>query len=316
MRPRFISRLGSAAIIGAVISFGSLTAAGTAWAQGTTPAVPQSPRPPAITLNPDQDAKRLREQFLVVLKQYPPGLGRLLKLDPSLFSNEPFMAPYPALSAFVNQHPEVKRNTSYFLESIDAYYGGYQRSESNELFRSLVGDIGALIIFVIVVSALGWTVRTFIDYRRWNRLSKTQSEAHAKLLDRFTANDELIAYVKSDAGQKFLESAPIALDSGPRSISAPFSRILWSVQVGLVAAAGGLGLRYVSAKMADDFTSGRVSEDLSQPLYILGVFALSIGVGFVISALVSYFLSRRLGLLNGTGAGTPANRTEIPRSEA
>jgi hypothetical protein len=83
-------------------------------------------------------------------------------------------------------------------------------------------------------------------HRRWGRLAKVQAEAHTKLLDRFTANDELIAYVQSPAGSQFLQSAPIALDPGARRMGAPFNRILWSVQAGLVLGMAGLGLRFIS----------------------------------------------------------------------
>ena len=306
------SRLASAIVLAALL--GGLTPS-RALAQGAAAQAPPAgarQAAPINTFSPDNvDAKRLREQFMLVLKQYPPALGRVLKLDPSLFSNEPFLAPYPLLVAFVNQHQDVKRNPAYFLENVDmSYDGGYrQRSDAMEMWNDLIGGVGGLTIFVIVVTSLGWVVRTLVDYRRWNRLSKTQSEAHAKLLDRFTANDELIAYVQSSAGQKFLESAPIALDTGARALAAPFGRILWSVQAGLVAATGGMGLIYVSSRMATDFVNGRVTEDVSQPIYTMGVFALSLGVGFVLSAVVSYVMSRRLGLLAPGGpAGTVARR--------
>jgi hypothetical protein len=52
-----------------------------------------------------------------------------------------------------------------------------------------------------------------------------QTDAHNnKLLDRLTANEELITYVQSPAGQRFLESAPISME-GPRAIAAPIGRI-------------------------------------------------------------------------------------------
>jgi hypothetical protein len=47
-------------------------------------------------------------------------------------------------------------------------------------------------------------------------LSKVQTEVHTKIVDRFTANDDLLAYIQSPAGSKFLESSPIHLDAGPR----------------------------------------------------------------------------------------------------
>jgi hypothetical protein len=253
-----------------------------------------------VTLPGDvQDAKRLREQFVQVLKQYPPNLGYVLRLDPTLFNNEAFLAPYPAVVAFVAQHPEVKRNTSYFLENFSSdYYSSYRRSDAGQMWDDMFSGVGVLVIFTLILSALGWTIRTFMDYRRWNRLSKTQTDVHTKLLDRFTANDELIAYVQSPAGRKFLESQPITLDTGPKSLAAPFGRILWSVQAGLVAAAAGVGLVYVSSRMAADFVAGRVTEDISQPMFTMGVFALSLGIGFVASAFVAYILSKRLGLMD------------------
>ncbi len=43
----------------------------------------------------DFDAERVREQFYEVLQKYPPALGRVLKLDPSLIANDAYLAPAP-----------------------------------------------------------------------------------------------------------------------------------------------------------------------------------------------------------------------------
>src|SRR5262245_14164952 len=161
------------------------------------------------------DSQIVRKQLMELFKKYPPGVGRVLKLDPSLMSNEPYLAPYPGLMAFFNQYPEVRRNPAFYLEPIDGgYYGGRYRSEAQEIWDNIF--TGAAVAFVVgtMLITFTWIIRTLIDYRRWHRLSKVQAEAHAKLLDRFTANDELIAYVQSPAGTKFLQSAPIALDPG------------------------------------------------------------------------------------------------------
>ncbi len=164
------------------------------------------------------------------------------------------------------------------------------------MWNELLGWMGGLTIAALVATSLGWFIRLLVDYRRWYRLSKVQAEAHNKLLDRMTANEELLAYVQSPAGSRFLESAPIALDPGSRRIGAPFSRILWSVQAGLVLGAAGLGLQYVS---------GKITSEAAQPLYTLGVLAMALGIGFVLSAVVSYALSSRLGLFEKQ---TPAEK--------
>ena len=70
---------------------------------------------------------------------------------------------------------------------------------------------------------------------------QVHTEVHDKLMDRFTANEDLLAYMQTPAAQRFLESAPLPNDSPSRPVGAPFSRILWSVQVGVVLAAGALG---------------------------------------------------------------------------
>jgi hypothetical protein len=253
------------------------------------PPVQAQTQPPSATADSTQRAEEVRSQFLAVMKKYPPELGRILRLDPGLFHNEAYMAPYPALKAFIAQHPAIPRNPGYYLDNY--YSGSYSyRSPGMEMFESLAIGISVFGVTLIVLGAFGWFVRTLVDYRRWQRLSKVQAETHTKLLDRFTANDELLAYVQSAAGSKFLQSAPIALEAGPgsRAISAPFGRILLSAQVGVVLAAAGLGLYYVS---------GRVDQDMTQPLYTLGIFALFVGLGFIASAALSFVLSKRLGLL-------------------
>ena len=80
-----------------------------------------------------------------------------------------------------------------------------------------------------------------------------------------------------------------AIDASPRAVSAPLNRILWSVQAGVVLTASGIGLW---------FAKQSVIEEAAQPLYVIAILAIALGVGFVVSALLSYGLSRQLGLLN------------------
>jgi len=48
-------------------------------------------------------------------------------------------------------------------------------------------------VVLTVIGALTWIIRTVIDHRRWIRMSKVQTEAHSKLLDRLTL--QLAAYI-------------------------------------------------------------------------------------------------------------------------
>ena len=268
-----------------------------AFGQSALAQVPAGQAPPSQA--PGSSAREVREQFMAVMKRYPPELGRMLKQDGGLFYNEAYLAPYPALKAFIAQHPDVARNPGYYLESVQVNY--WDRTPGQEMWRDMTSGVAVFTVVGTVLFAFIWIVRTLIDYRRWHRLSKIQAETHTKLLDRFTANDELMAYVQSPAGSHFLQSMPISLDPGTRAMSAPFGRILLSAQAGIVVAAAGMGLYYVS---------GKVDPELMQPLYTLGIFALFVGVGFVLSAIVSYVLSKRLGLFDPPAPALPPGRHE------
>jgi len=249
--------------------------AGSAMAQSSTP-------------TPEPERRQVRKDFMTVLSKYPPAVAGVLKLDPALLSTDSYLAPYPEIGAFLAKHPEVRRSPAYYFEGIDSggnsyYYDPRERAWNNMMEMFAVGGIMLTIAGVLV-----WLVRTAVDYRRWGRLAKVQAEAHTKLLDRFTGNEELLSYVKSPAGARFLQSSPIALDGNPRAVGAPVSRILWSVQAGVVLAAAGIGMNYVSR---------RIAPDQADPVYMFSVVILSIGLGFIVSAALSYLLSQRLGLL-------------------
>jgi hypothetical protein len=239
-----------------------------------------APAPPVET----REAGQTRDALHQTLAQYPPSVGYVLRLDPSLLTNQNYLATYPALAAFLAQHPEIAHNPGYFLG--DARGFNDPKRDLINFWEQTLAGIAAMTALAIMTSLVVWIIKTVIDYRRWLRLTKIQTDAHNKLLDRLTANDELLAYVQSPAGQRFLESAPIAVE-GPRAIAAPVGRILWSLQVGFVLALGGLGLQYAS---------GRVIEDVQLPLWVVGVLAVAVGGGFLVSAVVSYALSHRLGL--------------------
>lgn len=269
--------------------FVSLLPPSYCWAQGTKAAAPAS----QSVINIEQpDAQRTRGELANLLERYPPALRGALALDPSLLSNPTYLAPYPALLSFLTGHPEIQRNPSFYVgEGSGSRPPQDHNAQVMEIWRDVLNGLAIFAGFGMAIGLLVWLIRTVIDYRRWSRLAKVQTDVHTKLLDRFTANNDLLTYIQSPAGSKFLESSPIKLDAGPRSVGAPLSRILWSVQGGLVLVAGGIGLQVVS---------GRVTDDASQPLHALGVLAIALGLGLVISAIISFVISQRLGLIEPT----------------
>lgn len=251
---------------------------------------PQAQQPIVVT---ETSARDTREQFRQIMQRYPPDLGRILRLDPTLMRNPAYVGQYPALAQFLAAHPEIPQNPEYYLEFVRYSYDYNEprdpRSAVIDMWRNMFEAVGAFMIFLVVAGLLTWLIRTFIDYRRWLRVSKVHTEVHNKLMERFSGSAELLNYIQSPAGRRFLEAAPIPLDAGPRALAAPVARILWSVQAGVVVLAAGLGFQ---------FASGRVIDDVGQGLWLIGILGMALGIGLVSSGFISYVLSRRLGLMD------------------
>jgi hypothetical protein len=249
---------------------------------------PAQPAPPApyVGIEP-QNAQWTRDRLSQLMQRYPPELRSVLSIDPALLSNQSYLAPYPALASFLNEHPEIGRNPSFYFGPA---FNPERESRSLEIgaWRSSISDLEVLIGVVAAFCLIGWLMRNLMDYRRWIRQNKVQTEVHSRLLERLTGNEELLAYIQSPAGAKFLESSPITLDAGPRNMGAPLGRILWTIQAGVVLASGGVGLLMVAARSTDD---------AAEAFHALGLLAVALGAGFVISAIISFMISRHLGLV-------------------
>jgi hypothetical protein len=235
------------------------------------------------------DANSVRETLQEILRQYPPAVGEVLRRDPSLLQRPDYIAPYPQLVGFLQQHPEIARNAQF-------YFGGYDYYENNrrreplppevEALGVLLGGMAGFLGVSAFIGVLTWLVRAIIQHRRWLRLSRVQAEVHSKIMDRMTTNEELLAYIQSPAGRRFLESAPIQAEAdSPRG--APVGPIIWSMMAGIVFATAGIGFRY-SAQW--------VTEQANQAFTVVGVVILALGAGFILSSMMAYFVSSRLGL--------------------
>jgi len=239
----------------------------------------------------ERSARDIRQRLNEILREYPPSLAQVLRLDPSLMTREDYLAPYPALALFIAQHPELSRDPAFYLGQPYGDNSGQEDSRARAIraFGDVMSYFTLLGGFVAFFLLVGFLARLLVDHRRWLRATKTQTDTHTKLIDRLTSNDDLMAYIQSPAGQSLLQPAPVALDYRPRAIGAPVSRILWSVQAGVVLAAGGIGLWFARFNVIDE---------AAQPLYVVAILAVALGIGFVVSALLSFGLSRQLGLLN------------------
>jgi hypothetical protein len=152
------------------------------------------------------------------------------------------------------------------------------REQQKELTMS--EDIVILPIFFGLFGFVAWIVFTTI--RRY-KTAKLHAGVQTKLLEKFGSGQELLAYVQSDAGKRFLES--LAMEQ-----KTPYGRILGAAQAGVILVLLGLALL---------FLRGRVS-GAEEGFLVSGTITLSLGVGFGLSAALSYFLSKSFGLLSET----------------
>jgi len=254
-----------------------------------------------VELGENEKVGRTRAELAALLGQYPPSLGEVLKLDPSLLANENYMSAYPELRNFIQRHPEVARDPSFFFGSIqseleqlkrrateaelESRYG--RNSFANDFFRMVF----PLSVFFAVVFSLIWIIKRIQEHRQWLRVWRTQSEAHSKLLDRMTSNEDLLAYLNTPAGKRFFESSWIPVDTTPTRASVPVGRIIWSVQAGLLLLLGGVSLRFV-------YGDSRLTPDDLVTLNIMSVIGIGLGISFILGAAVSFMISAKLGLID------------------
>jgi len=265
--------------------------------QAVTTQQPAAPAPSPL----HQDANQTRRDFYEVLDQYPPAVGRVMRLDPTLMTNPSYLASYPNIGTFLTQYPDVARNPGYYLERYESNYA-YDRpldpkAQSLRMWEDALTFIGAFAVFCVVMFALFSLIKYVVEYRRWGRISRVNAEVHNKILDRFASNEELLAYVDSPAGRRFLEATPIAPNAPPaRTVGAPYGRILLSVQVGVILVALAIGFMLIT---------GRAIEEVQPVLASLSALSLCLGLGSIVSAAASYVLSRKLGLLEDAPATRP-----------
>lgn len=150
-----------------------------------------------------------------------------------------------------------------------------------------MSDIAPMIATVVMLLVTGWVVKIITYNRRLNKLATMNAELQGKVLDKLGSAQDVVAYLGTEAGSRLLD-APVMEKAGP------YSRILSSIQAGIVLAVAGVGVLVVRS----------MSPGLDQDaMAFLGVIAVALGIGFVLSAVAAHALSKSYGLINGRGAG-------------
>jgi hypothetical protein len=219
-----------------------------------------------------------------------PEIGSEVVRRPTAMSDTNFLHDHPELQAFLESHPLVKSDPRAFISPRE-----WKNEPPPSELADFMSNLAPLTGFACALLAILWVIRTVLENRRWNRSFKMHEEVHTKLIEKFASGQDFNAYMQSEGGRRLLEWTPPTNSSTSRSLPNPVGRILWSLQAGLVLLLMGTGVLLLRSHMwAND----------EPPLLVFGTLGVTLGAGFILSALVSYGLSRHLGLIDGTAQGS------------
>ena len=265
----------------------------------------------------DQELAATQEQLMQLLRTSP-TLTQVVARDPSLLSDQEYVSRNnPQLAQFLVAHPEVARNPEYYLFTHLESKGGRrdqaleravwpdmsqsQNAPFNPNLHEVAGDISGVTAFACFLAALVWLIRQFLENRRWSRIFKLQSDVHGRLIEKFSSTQEIAAYMGTEAGRRFLEAAPIPVGFEPEQrMPNAVARVVWPLQIGVVLVLLCVGLLFLR----------HAGPDMDVPMLVLGTVVLMPGIGFILSAGITWVLAGRLGLIpdNPSAANGPRDR--------
>lgn len=151
-------------------------------------------------------------------------------------------------------------------------------------------DLTSIVALLSVFGSFSFLVWVVTDGIRRRRQLQVVSDFHNKLLERMQTPKELSEFLDSPGGSRFMDS--IAMER-----SHPAHRIMRAAQVGVVLCAAGIGCRLIGAQTL-------IADKASEGFLVIGILLLSVGLGYLVSAGVSYGLSKSFGLFDTEAAGT------------
>ena len=253
----------------------------------------------------EKDLAALQDQLLQELR-VSPTLAEVVARDPSLLSNADYVSRNnPELERFLQAHPEIAQNPDFYL--FNNLHGEHEQpsemlerklwpqmsnQQSSGIDRDLLSDGLPFLVFVCMLAAVLWLTHVLLENRRWGRIFKLQTDVHGKLIERFGTSQEVLTYMSTEAGKRFLEATPIAVGFEHQApVPSPVARVLTPLQIGIVMTLLGVGL----LALRHSISGG------SDALLVIGTVVLMPGLGFIISAGVTWMLARHLGLMPESG---------------
>jgi len=252
----------------------------------------------------DDDVVQRNQEELIRLLRITPVLTSVVERDPSLLGNAEYVThSNPELAKFLEAHPEIAKNPDFYLFNGVAGHGAQRvqvlehkvwpendgRQPEDQAYDVIKDGLFPMIMFLGFLGAVIWLTSVLLANRRWQKILKLQTDVHTKLIDRFGTSEELIQYMESESGRRFLEAAPIPVNiEGDQKVPSVVGRVLMPLQIGSVMSLLGAGLLVAR----HSFTYG-----LQSILLLAGIVLLMPGLGFLLSAGITWLLAGRLGLM-------------------
>lgn len=136
----------------------------------------------------------------------------------------------------------------------------------------------------IVAFTFCWIFWVIFSTVRRYFIARAKAALQERVLQRIDSSESLVTLANSDSGRRFLESLVVE-ESQP---NAPYSRILFGIQAGVVLLFFGIAMLILH----------RHTYDPQAGFIITGTGAVGIGLGFLVASATSIFVSQRLGLLD------------------
>ena len=141
-----------------------------------------------------------------------------------------------------------------------------------------------IVIMPIFVAGMAWAFKTALEHLQKQKLVKVHYALQDKILEKLGSSPETVEYLRSNAVENVLR---IKTTERPN----PFRRILTALQAGAVISLLGIGFIVIR---------GMLTLEGAEAFTVIGVLALSLGLGFLASSGAAYYFSKQWGLINGS----------------
>lgn len=172
------------------------------------------------------------------------------------------------------------------------------------IVNSLLNTVSAVVIGTAIIICAAWIITSIVTSVKQRANTRTRAEVYNRLIDKFGAAPELVEFLQSDAGLRFIEEHSV-------DTSQPLMKILSSIRLGVSLALVGGGMLVVG-----NVWDNTLGKDLYDVISLGGTIVLTAGVGFIIAAVISYKLCKSWGLIPSpeTGKGVAANPLSSAKS--